>query len=170
MNIFLHDMNISESIIGFLQKHKIDYKVCTHKPIYTVEDGIGIANEAGVKPMKCLLLGNRQHKYYMLLIQGNESVNLRMVADMIGSSRLSFAGTDVLEASLHTVPGAVSPMGLIFDISQQVELVIDESVLQCDKLMMALCVNDQSVIMETRNFINDFLPASRHYDFQTIRI
>lgn len=162
-------MSNSEYIINFLKEHNIAYQCYSHQPIYTLEDGLEIAKQTGIKPCKCLLLVNRQFQHYMLLAQGNEYINLHYVADLIHSSHLSFASTETLETLLHTTSGAVSPLGLIFDITGRVGLIIDERILQFRELMLAPCVNDKSIIMKTQDFISVFLPASKHPNFQIIK-
>ena len=162
-------MNSSEHIINFLNEHNIAYQCYRHKPIYTLDDGVEITEAIGIKPCKCLLLVNRRHQHYMLLTQGDTDVNLHLLAGLIHSSRLSFATADALDTLLHTIPGAVSPLGLIFDTELLVRLMLDERVLQCQKLMMAPCVNDESIVMETQDFINIFLPASKHPNYQIIK-
>lgn len=162
-------MNSSGHIINFLKEHDIAYQCYHHKPIYTLDDGLEITEAIGIKPCKCLLLVNRQHQHYMLLTQGDMDVNLHLLADLIHSSRLSFATADALDTLLHTIPGAVSPLGLIFDTERLVRLMLDERVLQCQKLMMAPCVNDESIVMETQDFINIFLPVSKHPNYQIIK-
>lgn len=162
-------MNSSEHIINFLNEHNIVYQCYPHKPIYTLDDGLEITEAIGIKPCKCLLLVNRQHQHYILLTQGDTNVNLHLLAGLIHSSRLSFATADALDTLLHTIPGAVSPLGLIFDTEQLVGLIIDKKISQCDKIMLAPCVTDKSIIMKTHDFINIFLPASKHSNYQIIK-
>lgn len=100
---------------------------------------------------------------------GDTNVNLHLLAGLIHSSRLSFATADALDTLLHTISGAVSPLGLIFDTERLVRLIIDEKISQCDKIMLAPCVTDKSIIMKTHDFINIFLPTSKHSNYQIIK-
>ena len=44
----------------------------------------------------------------------------------LGVARLSFAGPEDMERLLHTTPGSVSALELLFDTEHQVTLVIDK--------------------------------------------
>lgn len=157
-------MDASELIIAFLNKTKISYQCLRHKPIYTLEDGLEISRATGIEPSKCLLLVNRRNQSFMVLA-GEEQIDLRLIADTIHSSRLSFAPPETLMSLLHTTPGAVSPLGLVFDTEVSVKLIIDESLLKCDELLLAPCVNDLSIIIKTQDFMKVFLPACGHPDY-----
>lgn len=162
-------MNSSEHIINFLNEHNVAYQCYRHKPIYTIDDGMEIAEAIGIKPCKCLLLVNRQHQHYMLLTQGDTDVDLHLLAGFIHSSRLSFATADTLETLLHTSPGAVSPLGFIFDTGYLIGLILDERILQYRKIMMASCANDESIVMETQDFINTFLPSVNRSNYKIVK-
>ena len=161
-------MDSSDIILDFLHKCGIDFEVFGHEPIFTLEAGEQIARKIGIEPCKCLLLTNRKHQYFMLVSQGEESVSLKDIATVIGSSRLSFASTESLSRLLRSLPGSVSPLELIFDEDLAVKLVFDGRVLKSDMLLLAPGVNDRSVIIRTSDFLNVFLPGTRHTDYLVI--
>lgn len=160
--------NASKEIAYFLAEKNIGYIRYSHKPIFTVEDGKEIAEHLGIKPCKTLLLVNRQHQYYMLVTTGDKRVSLSDFAGQIGSSRLSFASTESLEALLQTTPGAVSPLGLIFDYNHMVGLFIDNDVLQQNFIALHPCVNNESFVFKTTDFINLFLPSVNRKTYKTV--
>lgn len=163
-------MDASDFIVDFLNGRHIAYECHSHKPVSTVEEGMDVAESLGIAPCKCLLLVNRQHQYYMLLIQGDGAVDLRLVAALVQSSRLSFVRPEILAELLHTIPGAVSPLALVFDTEQQIKLLIDEKLLSAEQIMMAPCVTDKSIVMKTWDFIDIFLHAAGHFGYQTLSI
>ena len=151
--------NTCQEIADFLSERNISYRSYAHRPIFTVEDGMEIAKAIGVEPCKTLLLVNRQHQYYMLMTKGEGKISLPEVARQIGSSRLSFASADALNTLLHATPGAVSPLGLIFDYNRMIGLLIDKALLQEEHIVVHPCVNDKSYIFNSADFFRLFLPS-----------
>lgn len=158
-------MNTSQEIAGFLSDKNIGYMRYQHKPIFTVEDGQQITDELGIEPYKTLFLVNRQKQPYMLLTTGDKRISLSDFARQVGSSRLSFASTDELMSYLHSSPGAVSPLGLVFDREHKIKLYIDSDVLKKHFIVVHPCVNNESYVFKTPEFINAFLSAVGHNDY-----
>lgn len=158
-------MNTNQEIADFLSEKNIGYMCYKHKPIFTVEDGQEITDALGVEPCKTLFLVNRQKQPYMLLTTGDKRISLSDFAGQVGSSRLSFASTDELMSYLHSSPGAVSPLGLVFDREHKIRLYIDNDVLAKNFIVVHPCVNNESYVFKTPEFINTFLPAVGHNDY-----
>ncbi|OKY86205.1 MAG: hypothetical protein BHV69_03000 [Bacteroidales bacterium 52_46] len=158
-------MNTNQEIADFLSENNIGYTRYQHKPIFTVEDGQEIADELGIEPCKTLFLVNRQKQPYMLLTTGGKRISLSDFARQIGSSRLSFASADELLSYLHSSPGAVSPLGLIFDHAHKIKLYIDNDVQATRFIALHPCVNNESYVFQTSEFINAFLSAVGHNDY-----
>jgi conserved hypothetical protein len=158
-------MDTIQEIAVFLSDKNIGYMRYQHKPIFTIEDGQEIGDALGIEPCKTLFLVNRQKQPYMLLTMGDKRISLSDFAVQIGSSRLSFASTDELISYLHSSPGAVSPLGLVFDREHKIKLYIDSDVLTKDFIALHPCVNNESYVFKTSEFINTFLPAVGHNDY-----
>lgn len=161
-------MNREDLVYDFLSCHGIRFSCIRHKPLHSVEDGIELAAQIGIIPCKSLLVTNRQHKYFMVLVQGDEAVDLHKVAEASGSSRLSFASLEAMDELLYAEPGSVSPLGLIFDTGKLIRLIIDSRVLMSENIILAPCVNYESAIISSRDFIDIFLPAANHSDYVVI--
>jgi Bi-functional aminoacyl-tRNA synthetase, putative len=155
-------MSPDQEIADFLHEKEIGYVRYSHKPIFTIDDGIDVIEHLGISPCKTLLLANRHKQYYMLLTKGDGRISLSDFAKKIGSSRLSFASSELLESLLHTIPGAVSPLGLIFDYDNNVSLYIDKEVLKQESIVLHPCVNTQSYVLKMNDFINRFIPLTNH--------
>lgn len=158
-------MNTNQEIADFLSEKNIGYMRYQHKPIFTVEDGQEIADELGIEPCKTLFLVNRQKQPYMLLTTGDKRISLSDFAGQVDSSRLSFASTAELMSYLHSSPGAVSPLGLVFDRAHKIKLYIDRDVLKKQFIVVHPCVNNESYVFKTADFINMFLPTVGHNDY-----
>lgn len=80
------------------------------------------------------------------------------------------ASSEALETLLHTIPGAVSPLGLIFDVGNLIGLYIDEDIMKMGRLAFHPCVNTESIIIRTEDFLNIFLPIAHHSDYTIMKI
>lgn len=67
-----------------------------------------------------------------------------------------------MEEYLHIMPGAVSIMGLMNDVGNHVQLLMDEEVLKEEFLGCHPCVNTASLKLRTRDITEKFLPFVGH--------
>ena len=109
-------MSSSESILNTLTSQKISYEVLEHEPLLTMQDGLYVEQKLKIVPCKNLLLVNRQHEFFLLMISGDKRVKVNNIAKEINSSHLSFASDDDLKALLNVTTGAVSPLDLVIDV------------------------------------------------------
>ena len=104
-------MSSSESILNILAALNISYEVLEHEPLLTMQDGLDVEQKLKIVPCKNLLLINRQHEFFLLMISGDKRVKVNNIAKEINSSHLSFASDDDLKALLNVTTGAVSQIG-----------------------------------------------------------
>ena len=60
-------------------------------------------------------------------------------------------------------PGAISPMGLIFDKNHELTLLIDRDLQALPKICFHPLVNTESLAMETKDFFETFLESRRNW-------
>lgn len=100
-------MSSSESILNTLTSKKISYEVLEHEPLLTMQDDLYVEQKLKIVPCKNLLLVNRQHEFFLLMISGDKRVKVNNIAKEINSSHLSFASDDDLKALLNVSTGAL---------------------------------------------------------------
>ena len=66
---------------------------------------------------------------------------------------MTFADGEHMWEYLKIHPGAVSPLGLLFDTQKKVHFLIDKDVLNMEKIAMHPCVNTATVALSTKDFI-----------------
>ena len=112
---------------------------------------------------KNLFLCNQQKtQFYLLLIRGEKAFKTKDISHQLGVSRLSFGDAEHMEALLHIRPGAVSPMGLLFENAKGVRLLMDRALLAQPFLGCHPCVNTSSIRLAMSDFLERFLPAVGH--------
>ena len=148
------------AVYAFLEKHGIPFHRIDHEPVHTMEDCLAIDRALGGEICKNLFLCNTQKTvFYLLMIQETKSFKTKDISKQLGVSRLSFGTAEDMERLLHISPGAVSPMGLIFDSAREIHLVIDEDIKKADRLGCHPCVNTASIRLEMNDFFDVFLPV-----------
>lgn len=123
-------MSVKKSISVFLEKNNLAYELFTHEAYHSVEETLGAYEKMGIPENKSLFLRDaKKRRFFLVVIEGNKSAKLDELADFFGEKRLSFASEKYLEKYLKTKPGSVSPLGLIFPESCEIEVLVDEDLL-----------------------------------------
>ena len=150
-------------VYDLLDKLNIEYERTDHIAAMTMEDCLEIDRILEVVICKNLFLCNRQKtKFYLLMMPGDKVFKTKDLSSAIGSSRLSFADSCDMEKYLDITPGSVSVMGLMNDIGNHVQLIMDKPVIESELLGCHPCVNTSSLRMKTKDVMEKFLPATGH--------
>lgn len=155
--------DIEQRVYEILEGLKIDYIKYEHEPLYTIEAAKELDKKMGFSICKNLFLSSR-HKteFFLLFMEGSKKFNTGKVSKQVGVPRMTFAGEEPMWEYLKIHPGAVSPLGLLFDTEKKVHFLIDKDVLKMEKIAMHPCVNTATVALSTKDFIEKILPASGH--------
>ena len=139
-----------ETVINKLEELKITYKEVTHTPVYTIEEMDNLGNIfEGAKICKNLFVRDQKGKRQFLIVVPEEKrVPLAEVTTKIGSTKLSFASEERLMKYLKLTPGAVTPLAVINDEANEVEVVMDESLKNEELLGVHPCVNTATVLIK----------------------
>ena len=146
-----------------LDRLGIQYGRVDHEEAATIEACHALHEELGTTICKNLVLCNRQKtQFYLLMMPADKPFHTRDITAQIGSARLSFAAPEFMEQFLDITPGSVSILGLMNDRDNRVQLLIDKPVIECDKIACHPCINTASLLMDTRDVLDIFLPAVGH--------
>ena len=141
----------------------VSYSRIDHAPAMTMEICREIDESLDAVICKNLFLCNRQQTdFYLLMIPGEKIFKTNDLSGQIGSSRLSFASGEQMEALLNCSPGSASVLGLMNDHEGRVRLLIDRDVLEGDYVGMHPCVNTASIRVSTKDLLEKILPALKH--------
>lgn len=122
---------VEEAIYDQLDALNIPFVRVCHDHADTIEDCHLVETVLGAKICKNLFLCNRkQTEFYLLMMAGDKPFKTRELSPLLGCSRLSFADAGHMAELLHTVPGSVSALELLFDTQGKVRLVIDAPLLE----------------------------------------
>ena len=150
-------------VYDLLDRLGVSYQRIDHEAAMTMEACAAIDESLQATICKNLLLCNRQGTdFYLLMTPGDKVFKTSDLSKKIGSSRLSFAKAEAMEALLDITPGSLSVLGLMNDRENKVRLLIDEEVLRGEYIGCHPCVNTSSLRLRTQELLQTVLPALAH--------
>ena len=116
-----------EAIYQLLEGKGITFEKLEHEAVYTMED----MDKAGItaKGTVCknlFLRDAKGKKHFLVTVPEEKRVDLKILTEKIGSTKLSFASADRLAKYLGVEQGCVSPFGVLNDESRSVIVVFDQ--------------------------------------------
>ncbi len=155
-------------IYGLLRCLNIPFRKAEHPAASSMEELSAVEAQlrrpgAAQAFCKNLFLSNRQKTvFYLLLIREDKRFKTSVVSKLIGASRLSFGEADKLYELLGVHPGAITPLGLVFDAEHQVRLLMDRELLSLEEIYVHPCVNTATVALRTRDLTEIYFPFTGH--------
>ena len=141
-----------DELTSELRTLKIQFEQFDHPPLKTVEDskayreGMLTRHEGGGHIKNLYLRDHKKHNF-LAVIQEDREVNLKELAVLMHSGRLSFGSEDRLLENLGVRPGAVTPLSMITGVHKGVKLAIDSDLFQMAKIYSHPLVNDRTISM-----------------------
>ena len=150
-------------VYNLLEKLDIPFERLDHEAIMSVDSCGEIQKILNINICKNLFLCNSQKtKFYLLMMIGDKKFKSGNVSKQIGSSRLSFASEEYMEEFLDITPGSVSILGLMNDIHNNVQLLVDKDVVKDDYIGCHPCINTSNLKIRTTDILEKFLPYIKH--------
>lgn len=152
-----------ERVYDFLDRLQIPYEGVDHDIANTIEDCREIEKELQIGVCKNLFLCNRQKTtFFLLMMPGDKHFETKVLSHQLGVSRLSFAESQYMEEFLEITPGSVSVLGLMNDVEEQVDLLVDADLLKEEFLGCHPCINTSSLKLRTSDILQKFVKATGH--------
>ena len=118
-----------------LGKLGIPFDRVTNDYIVSMEDCVWVNEKLGANIVKNLFLCNRQEtEFYLYVTRDNKRFKTKIFSKALGVSRLSFAPEEALTEHLGVKIGAANPFSLVYDKDCKVHLVIDEELMEYDRI------------------------------------
>lgn len=139
-----------EKVLKELDELKIEYKEVSHTPVFTIEEMDKLGNIfENAKICKNLFVRDQKGKKHFLIVMPEEKrAPLAEISEKLHSTKLSFASEERLMKYLKLTPGAVTPLAVINDEQNEVEVVIDEALMKEELLGVHTCVNTSTILIK----------------------
>ena len=152
--------SVAEEVYARLDALGIPYDAAEHPPVHTIGDCAPVERQLNCMVVKNYFLTTKNRKrFFLCLVRPDARFRTADISRQAGSSRLSFGAEEELAALLHTYPGSVSPLCLVFDGEDAVELLVDGALRQVERIAFHPCDNARTVAMSTEDFFGRFLPG-----------
>ena len=149
---------------AFLDKLGIEYDRTDHpdRPATTMEVCAEVDAILGIHICKNLFLRNRKGtEFYLLVMPGDKPFKTKNLTAQLNCARLSFGDADKMQEYLHTTPGSVSALELIFDSDLDIRLVIDNDLMK-DEYISGHPGISTSTLRLTREDMLKYIKATGH--------
>lgn len=112
----------------------------------TVEEGKLLRGNMAGTFTKNLLVKDKKSKLFLLSIHEDRVLDLKVVAAQIGAKgHLSFVAAERMKELLGVVPGSLTPLGIVNDPVNEVNVVIDAALMGDLQLNFHPLVNTESI-------------------------
>src|SRR5205814_7763660 len=108
------------------------HRTVEHAPVFTVDQA---KQHRGALPghhIKNLFLRNKKEAMWLVVALEDRAIDLKRLGEALGAGRLSFGSPERLRRHLGVEPGSVTPLALINDQAQAVQLVLDRGLADGD--------------------------------------
>lgn len=154
-----------EQLLQYLQENHINYQLYTHDPLFTCEQALEIVAKLNMPGMgvKNLFLKDDQKKLHLISAAYSTTINLKEVGKNLGLKGLRFADETLLMNHLYVKPGSVTPLALINDQKQQVQMILDAELFKQKFLQVHPLKNEATVVIAPSDLVIFFNLINRPY-------
>ncbi len=110
-----------------LEDLSIPYTTYQHRPVFTIEQALDVANTIPGALCKNLFLKDKKGKFYLVVADHNTIINLKKLSKHIHAPELRFANPTDLKHYLDIEPGSVTPFALIHEHAQIIQVLVDQN-------------------------------------------
>lgn len=142
-----------------------------HPPVHTVEEALPYWSALEGVHTKNLMLKGAKGGLWLVCVPTDRRLDLKALAAHVGAKKFSFASAETLFEALGVVQGSVSPLALINDKANAVQLVLAKDMLARPRITVHPLTNTATVSLTSDELIK-VVTASGHrpeiVDFDTL--
>jgi Ala-tRNA(Pro) deacylase len=116
-----------------------------HPPVHTVEEALPYWSALEGVHTKNLLLKGAKGGLWLVCVPTDRRLDLKALAAHVGAKKFSFASAETLLEALGVVQGSVSPLALINDKANAVQLVLAKDMMAKPRITVHPLTNTATV-------------------------
>jgi len=152
-----------KEVLTLLKKLKIDYQLVDNDVVESMEECEEVDQALGVEIRKSIFLCNKKKtSFFLVVLPAAKSLDTGLLCKKIGIPNLSFASANYMEEYLGAKPGSACVMGLVNDVDDYVQLIMDKEVAEAEWFGCNTGINTSHLKIKTSDMLNKFLPQIRH--------
>jgi Ala-tRNA(Pro) deacylase len=139
----------------------IETRTLEHEPVFTVEQAKLVHDDMPGGHCKNLFCKDEKGVLWLIVALEDAVINLKAAPAKIGSKRLTFGKPELLMEVLGVEPGSVTPFGLINDIENRTNVILDEAMMRQTPLNYHPLKNDATTAITPDDLIT-FIKSCGH--------
>ena len=160
---------MKEIISSFLKENGIPFEKVGHNPVFTMEDMEKEGLDKRCTLCKNLFLRDAKGKRHFLITAFNEThIDLNLLGQELGT-KLSFASEKRIKKYLGSCSGCVSPLGIIFDESAEVEIILDEKLKNKNRIGLHPNENTSTFIISETGLVKYIKSSGHSFSYKKFR-
>jgi Ala-tRNA(Pro) deacylase len=142
-----------DKIIGHLEENSVPFRVIDHAPEGRTDVASQIRGNRLSQAAKAIVIkvkiGKKGRRYLLAVVPGDRRLNLEAVRALVaGASHVMFAPSEIATELTGCEMGAVPP----FSFHDQLELVVDPSLLLNDEIVFNAGRLDKSIYVDSQSY------------------
>jgi Ala-tRNA(Pro) deacylase len=139
-------------LITLLDQNNAQYRLIDHEPEGRTDIVSPMRGNALPQAAKCIILmvklGKKVTRYVLAVVPGDARVDLNAIKALLGGTYISFASSDIAERLAGSVAGTILP----FAFSDELELIVDPTMLTHDEIFFNAARLDRSMALRTSDY------------------
>lgn len=155
-----------EALFARLDALGIDYETHHHAPVFTVEEAKNLRGALPGAHCKSLFVRDKKEKCFLVVCLEDRRMDMKALAALLGSGRLSFASADRLRRRLGVEPGSVTPFAAINDETPEagadkVHIILDAQMMTAELVNYHPLLNTMTTALSPDSLLC-FLQSTGH--------
>jgi Ala-tRNA(Pro) deacylase len=144
---------VEEKLAAWLEEKSIEYKLHTHKAVFTAAEAkIHCGHIPGLHCKNLFLKEKNKDNYFLVTIPADQRLDIKLLREKLDSAHLTFANEEDLEKYLGLTKGAVSPLGLVNDKRKKVIYILEEKVWSAERVTFHPNINTETLELSKDSF------------------
>ena len=139
----------------------IAHRTMRHDPVFTVGEALRLRGRIPGAHSKNLFVRDKKENHWLVSCLSDRQLDLKWLADELGTGRLTFCSRRRLEGFLGIRAGAVSPFAILNDLDGVVRVALDADLLEREPLNFHPLDNSRTTTV-SREGLLCFLEAEAH--------
>ena len=149
-------------LIALLNKNNKSYRLIDHAAEGRTELVSPMRGNELSQAAKCIVLmvkiGKKITRYILAVIPGDTMLDFQAVKSLLGSTYVAFASPDIAERMAGSVAGTILP----FSFNDELELLVDPTLLENDEIYFNAARLDRSMVLRTQDYLAVAKPRLGH--------
>ena len=144
---------MDSKLLAWLVEKDISFIKHEHQAVFTVPEAkIHCGHIPGTHIKNLFMKDKRTGVFYLVTIPSEKRMRLSEFRKMMKFSKIRFGTSEDLMAYLGLTPGAVSPLGLINNINNDVIFITDLTIWNADQIVAHPNINSESLEIKREDF------------------